>query len=68
LAYKLANSLRQLALPRSIGRGNLTTLCEKLAKIGARVVTHSKYVVFQLAEVAVPQHLFAQILQRIARL
>src|SRR5215475_15649555 len=47
LAYNLANVLRQLALPRSIRSWTLTTLCEKLVKIGAKVVTHAKYVVFQ---------------------
>jgi hypothetical protein len=31
-------------------------------------VTHAKYVVFQLAEVAIPRKLFARILERIARL
>ena len=68
LAYNLANSLRQLALPRSIRSWNLTTLREKLVKIGAKVVTHAKYVIFQLAEVAVPRKLFAAILARIGRL
>jgi hypothetical protein len=43
-----------LALPRSIRSWNLTALREKLVKIGAKVVAHSKYVIFQLAEVAVP--------------
>jgi Transposase DDE domain group 1 len=46
LAYNLANSLRQLALPRSIQSWNLTILREKLVKNGAKVVTHSKYVIF----------------------
>jgi hypothetical protein len=41
LVYNLANSLRQLALPRSIRRWNLTILREKLVKIEAKVVTHS---------------------------
>jgi hypothetical protein len=41
---------------------------EKLIKIGAKVVRHSKYVRFQLAEVAVPRKLFAAILERIGRL
>ncbi|HKI38598.1 MAG TPA: transposase, partial [Gemmataceae bacterium] len=68
LAYNLANSLRQLALPRSIRSWNLTTLCEKLVKIGGKVVAHSKYVIFQLAEVAVPRKLFGAILERIGRL
>src|SRR6266487_3785023 len=43
LAYNLANSLRQLALPRSIRSWNLTTLREKLVKIGAKVVSHARY-------------------------
>jgi hypothetical protein len=30
--------------------------------------SHSKYVIFQLAEVAVPRRLFAAILERIGRL
>jgi hypothetical protein len=42
--------------------------CEKLVKIGARSVRHGRYVVFQLAEVAVPRTLFAEILRRIDRL
>jgi hypothetical protein len=46
----------------------LTTLREKLVKIGAKVVTHAKYVIFQLAEVAVPRQLFGAILERIGRL
>ena len=32
---------------------SLTTLREKLVKIGAKVVRHGRYVTFQLAEVAV---------------
>jgi hypothetical protein len=48
--------------------GLLTTLPEKVVKIGARIVRHGRYVVFQLAEVAVPRALFAEILRRIDRL
>ena len=47
---------------------SLTTLREKLVKIGARIVRHGRYVVLQLAEVAVPRALFAEILRRIKRL
>jgi hypothetical protein len=68
LAYNLANLLRQLVLPRSVRQWSLTTLREKLVKIGAKVVKHAKYIVFQLAEVAVPRKLFAAILGRIGRL
>ncbi len=46
----------------------MTTLKEKLVKIGAKVVRHSRYVIFQLAEVAVPRQLFAAILGRIQQL
>jgi Transposase DDE domain group 1 len=68
LAYNLANFLRSLALPREIEQWSLTTLREKLVKIGARIVRHGRYAVFQLAEVAVPRSLFAEILRRIDRL
>jgi hypothetical protein len=68
LAYNLGNFLRRLALPRSVKHWSLTTLREKLIKIGAKVVTHSRYVVFQMAEVAVPRWLFRTILERIRRL
>ena len=68
LAYNLANFLRTLALPEEVEHWSLTTLREKLVKIGARIVRHGRYVVFQLAEVAVPRALFAEILRRIDRL
>ena len=67
LAYNLGNFLRRLALPRAVKHWSLTTLREKLTKIGAKVVRHAKYVTFQLAEVAVPRELFAAILDRIQR-
>ena len=68
LAYNLANFLRSLALPGQVAQWSLTTLREKLVKIGARTVRHGRYVVSQLAEVAVPRALFAAILRRIDRL
>ncbi len=68
LAYNLGNFLRRLALPRAVKHRTLTTLREKLVKIGAQVVTPARYVIFQMAEVAVPRKLFAAILERIQRL
>ena len=68
LAYNLANFLRTLALPQEVEHWSLTTLREKLVKIGARIVRHGRYVVFQLAEVAGPRALFAEILRRIDHL
>jgi hypothetical protein len=65
LAYNLGNFMRRLAQPGSVRHWSLTTLREKLIKIGAKVVTHSRYVIFQMAEVAVPHALFAAILERI---
>ena len=68
LAYNLANFLRRLALPRGVKHWSLTTLREKLVKIGAKVTRHSKCVTFQLAEVAVTRRLFSAILDQITRL
>jgi hypothetical protein len=44
----------------------MTSLKEKLIKTGAKVVSHGRYVAFQMAEVAVPRNLFADILRMIA--
>lgn len=41
---------------------------EKLVKIEAKVVAHSRYVTFQMADVAVPRRLFGFILRRISQL
>ncbi len=68
LAYNLGNLLRTLALPDEVGHWSLTTLREKLIKIGAKVVRHGRYITFQLAEVAVSRALFAQVLGLIADL
>jgi hypothetical protein len=46
----------------------LTTRPENLIKIGAKIVRHDRYVMFQMAEVAIPRALFADILRRIDRL
>ncbi len=60
--------MRTLALPREVEHWSLTTLREKLIKIGAKVVRHGRYITFQLAEVAIPRSLFADILRLIAGL
>ena len=65
---KLARAFRWIAtavserLPKEVEHWSLTTLREKLVKIGAKVVRHGRYVTFQLAEVAVPRELFRKIL------
>src|SRR5450631_449490 len=68
LAYNLGNFLRTLATPEPIKHWSLTGLREKLVKIGAKVVRHGRYVIFQMAEVAVPRELFKEILRLIDRL
>ncbi len=57
--------MRTPALPKAVADWSLTTLREKLVKIGAKVVRHGRYVTFQLAEVAVRRNLFREILRRI---
>ncbi len=54
-----------LALPQEVEHCSLTTLRNKLIKIGAKVVRHGRYVTFQVAEVAVPRNLFREILRLI---
>jgi hypothetical protein len=68
LAYNLGNFMRTLAMPKTMERWSMTSLREKLVKIGAKVVRHGRYVTFQLAEVAVSRQMFAEILSLIARL
>jgi hypothetical protein len=68
LAYNLANFFRTLVLPDEVERWSLTTLREKVVKIGAKVIAHARYTVFQVAEVAVPRDLFRRILAMIDEL
>ncbi len=65
LAYNLGNFLRRLALSGSVQHWSLRSIQVKLIKIGAKVVRRARQVISQMAEVAVPEELFAEILQRI---
>ncbi len=56
---------RKLASPTEVEHCSLTALREKLVKIGAKVVRHGRNITFQLAEVANPRSLFANILRLI---
>ena len=66
--YNLGNFLSTLATPEPIKDWSLTSLREKLIKVGAKLVSHGRYVAFQMAEVAIPRMLFAEILWLIAEL
>jgi len=68
LAYDLGNFMRTLAMPKTAQPWSLTSLREKLIKMGAKVVSHGRYVTFQMAEVAVSRQMFADMLALIARL
>jgi len=68
LAYNLGNFMRRLGLPRAIRDWSLRSLQVKLIKMGGRMVHHARRIIFQLAEVAIPEELFAALLGRIARL
>jgi hypothetical protein len=49
-------------VPMNMKHQTFATLRDKLIKIGAKVVTYSRYAVFQMAEVAVSGELFRLIL------
>ena len=55
-------------MPKAAQPWSLTSLGEKLIKIGAKVVSHGRYITFQIAEVAVSRQIFADILSLVARL
>ena len=67
-AYNLAHFMRALAPPGEAESWSLTTIREKLMKIDARVATHARYAVFQMAEVAVPRELYGRVLALIESL
>jgi hypothetical protein len=68
LAYNLGNFLRTLATPEPIKDWSLTSLKEEVIKIGAKAVSHGRYIAFQMTEVAIPRGLFADILRLIVEL
>jgi hypothetical protein len=68
LAYNLGNFMRTLAMPKTAEPWSLTSLREKLIKNCAKVVSHGRYVTFQLAEVSVSRQMVAEILSLIGRL
>jgi hypothetical protein len=68
LAYNLGNFLRTLATPEPIKDWSLTSLGEKLIKIGAKAVSHGRYIAFQMAEVAIQRQMFQEILRLITKL
>jgi hypothetical protein len=56
-------NVRHLGSSRSVDRRQ-----GKLIKIGAKVVSHGRYIVFQMAKVAIPRQMIQEILRLIAEL
>ena len=55
-------------MPPEVAQWSMTTLRERLVKIGAKIVRHGRSIAFQMAEVMVPRDLFQKILGAIAAL
>jgi hypothetical protein len=52
-------------LPPAMTNWCLTSLRERLVKVGAKLVRHSRRLVLQMAEVGLTRGLFQQLLERI---
>lgn len=68
LAYNMGNFVRRFALPKEVSHWSLRSIQLKLIKIGAKVISHSRRTIFQMAEVAFSEALFAELLGRIRSL
>jgi hypothetical protein len=68
IAYNLGNLWRRLVLPRRIGSWTLTSLQQRLAKTGGRLIKHARYYWLLLAESHLTRRLFGAMLGRIAAL
>lgn len=68
LAYNLGNFLGRRGLPRVVKEWFLGSLQLNLIRIEGRMVRYARRIVFQLAEVAVGNELFAAILDRLKSL
>jgi hypothetical protein len=69
LAYNLGNFLRTVATPEPIKDWSVTDKLEGQADQDRRkVMSHGRYVAFQMAEVAIPRQMFQEILRLIGEL
>jgi len=64
LAYNLGNLWRRLVLPQRIDRWSLTSLQQRLAKTGGRLIKHARYYWLLLAESYLTRRLFGAMLRR----
>jgi len=68
LAYNLGNLWHRLTLPVAIADWSLTSLQQRLAKTGGRLVKHARYCWLMLAEGHLTRTRFSAMLHRIALL
>jgi hypothetical protein len=68
IAYNLGNLWRRLALPKKIDNWSLTSLQQRLAKTGGRLIKHARYYWLLLAESHLTRRLFGSMVRRIAAL
>jgi hypothetical protein len=66
--WTTTSAIFHAATPKTPEPSSLTSLKEKLIKIGGKVTSHARYLTYQLAEVAVLRQRFADMLSPIARL
>ncbi len=59
LACNMANFLRTLVLPASIADRSLTSLRDRMIKVGVKAVRPARSIILQLAEVSVPKDFWA---------
>lgn len=64
----LTDEYRCIALPKEISTWSLTSMKERVIKVGARLVMHARRLVFQMAEVSLTRGMLARILERIRQL
>ena len=64
----LGNFLRTPATSEPIKDWSLSSLKEKLIRIGAKVIGHNRSIAFQMAEVAITRQMFQEIFWLIAEL
>ena len=68
IAHKLGNLSRRLALPNKIDNWSLTSLQQRLAKTGGRLIKHARHYWLLLAEGHLTRRLFGAMVRRIALL
>jgi hypothetical protein len=66
IAYNLGDLWRRLTLPKMIGNWSLTSLQQRLVKIGRRLMKHARYYWLLLSDGHLTRRLFGSILRMIA--